>query len=332
MSLNQFIQKENIQMLWDVVSDEDIFKFLSPDIQSKIYGLFVNNIKGFFEVEKTKANSLVDVNKKYILLILNHIKQTYPYQPSKIKIHSEPPVKELITYEEIQNDRKSQFDKDLSKRQEEFEDFMAVKPPPVPEFADPVGKTDKPIKEMDKIIKDMLAQRNYEVEQINRSYNNYNTNTNNSNNINSNSNINSNWNINSNPNINSNEVNNWLKPQETSLKSEKFQGHTEEPQNYSKFKFLNELDPALSPTNNKKNVSFSNNNQVNTFMSESLLEDDEDNNLFSKLKKVNKKEDNITLQIHEAKFNYEDRLSKLERNMMNLNEKMDKILALLSNK
>jgi len=328
MSLNQFIQKENIQMLWDVVSDEDIFKFLSPDIQSKIYGLFVNNIKGFFEVEKTKANSLVDVNKKYILLILNHIKQTYPYQPSKIKIHNDPPVKELITYEEIQNDRKSQFDKDFSKRQEEFEDFMAVKPPPVPEFADPVGKTDKPIKEMDKIIKDMLAQRNYEVEQINRSYNQYNTNSN------PNTNTNTNPNININPNINSNEVNNWLKPQETSLKSEKFQGHTEEPQpqNYSRFKFLNELDAGLSPTNNKKNVSFSNNDQVNMFMSEPVSEDEEDNSLFSKLKKVNKKEDNITLQIQEQSFNDEDRLSKLERNMVNLNEKIDKILALLSNK
>ena len=93
MSLKQFVQKENIQMLWDVVSDEDIFKFLSPDIQSKIYDVFTNNIKGFFEVEKTKNSSLVDTNKKYILLILNYIKQTYPYQPSKIKIHTEPPIK-----------------------------------------------------------------------------------------------------------------------------------------------------------------------------------------------------------------------------------------------
>lgn len=312
MSLKQFIEKENIQMLWDVVSDEDIFKFLSPDIQSKIYDVFINNIKGFFEVEKTKTNSLVDINKKYILLILNHIKKTYPYQPSKIKIHSEPPIKELITYEEIQNDRKSQFDKDFSKRQEEFEDFMAVKPPPVPEFADPVGKTDKPIKEMDKIIKDMQAQRNYEVEQINKSYNHYN-------------------NTNNNPN---NQVDNWLKPQETSLKSEKFQGQEikeEETKQYNRFKFLNDLDPGLSPTNNKKNVSFSNNDEIKTFISEPIPENDEDNKLFSKFKKINK-EDNIKLQIHEQTFNDEDRLAKLERNVSNLNEKMDKILTLLSNK
>jgi hypothetical protein len=301
MSLKQFIQKDNIQMLWDVVSDEDIFKFLSPDIQSKIYDVFINNIKGFFEVENTKTNSLVDINKKYILLILNHIKKTYTYQPSKIKIHSEPPIKELITYEEIQNDRKSKFDKDFSKRQEEFEDFMTVKAPPVPEFADPVGKTDQPIKEMDKILKDMQAQRNYEVEQINRSYN-----------------------PNNNPNINNNQADNWLKPQETSVKSEKFLAQEIKPEQekeYNRFKFLNNLDP-------KKNVSFSNNNEIKTFISEPISEDEE-NSLFSKLKKINKKEDNVTLQIQERP---EDRLVKLERNIVNLNEKMDKILALLSNK
>ena len=104
MSIKQFTQKDNIEMLWDVVSDEEIFKFLTPDIQSKISHLFLNNIQGFYEVERTKNNTLVDINKKYILLILNHIKKTYPYQPSKIKIYNEPPLKELITYEEIQND------------------------------------------------------------------------------------------------------------------------------------------------------------------------------------------------------------------------------------
>lgn len=293
MSVSLFNTQDNIKMLWDVISDEDIFKFLTPDIQSKIYNLFLNNIKGFFEVEKTKTNSLVDLNKKYILLILKHIKKTYPYQPNKIKIHNEQPLKELITFEEIQNDRKSQFEKDFSKIQEEFEHSISIKPPPVPEFADPVGKTDKPIKEMDKILKEMQAQRNYEVEQINRTYNT------------------------------SNQVDNWLKPQETSLKTEKLESKSEQSQNYNnRFKFLNEIEPH---TNNlKKNVTFSNTDVVNTFISEPI-HDEEDINIFSKLKKVDKKEDNIKLEIHE-----EDRISKLERNMSNLNEKMNKIIALLS--
>jgi hypothetical protein len=304
-SINVFTKKENIQTIWDVVSDENMFRFLTPDIQSKIYTLFLNNIQGFFENERIKTNSLVDLNKKYILLILNHIKQTYPYQPSKIKIHSESPLKESITFEEIQNDKKNQFEKDLSRRQEEFEDSMNIKAPPLPEFSDPEWKTDTPIKEMDKILKEMQAQRNYEVEEINKTYNS------------------------------SNQVDNWLKSKETSLKTEKF-GSTDKPDEQkqkqkenekqpqgSRFKFLTELDTELSP-NSKKNVSFSNNDEINVF---SETEHDEDNNLFSRLKKVNNKK----MQIHEPSIvESEDRIAKLERNISDLNEKMDKIIALLS--
>jgi len=329
MSVSLFNKKDNIKMLWDVISDEDIFTFLTPDIQSKIYNLFLNNIQGFFDVERTKNNSLVDLNKKYILLILNHIKKTYPVQPSKIKIHNEEPLKELITFEEIQNNRKSQLEKDFSKRQEEFENLMTIKPPPLPEFGDPEWKTDKPIKEIDKILKDMQAQRNYEVEQINRTY------------------------------TTSNQVDNWLKPQKTSLKTEKFQNNvdkSEQQQNYSRFKFLNELDETNIT---KKNVSFNNNDEVKTFISEveeqqeqeqleqqeqlkqqeqleQLQQEQEDFNIFKKLKKINENKDTITLKMNasidnESNLN-EDRITKLEINVQNLNFKIDKILYLLNNK
>jgi len=303
MAVNLFNTKDNIKMLWDVISDEDIFTFLTPDIQSKIYNLFLNNIQGFFESERKKTNLLVDLNKKYILLILNHIKTTYPYQTNKIKIHNEQPqLKELITFEEIQNDRKSQFEKDFNKRQEEFEDSMTLKSPPVPEFAD--KESDKPIKEMDKILKEMQVQRNYEVDQINRTYNT------------------------------SNQVDNWLKPQETSLKTEKPQNNVdklEQSQTHSRFKFLSEIESSLSPNNNKKNVTFSNTDIVTTFQEE----DEDDINIFSKLKKVDKKEHNsIVLQISEPTINgdnlNDDRIAKLERNLTNLSEKMDKIIGLLN--
>jgi hypothetical protein len=307
--INLFTKKENIKMVWDLVSDENIFRYLTPDIQSKVHSIFLNNIQGFFENERTKTTSLVDLNKKYILLILNHIRQTYPYQPTtKIKIHSEPPLKELITFEEIQNDKKNQFEKDLSRRQVEFEDSMSIKAPPVPEFSDPEGKTDRPIKEMDKILKEMQAQRNYEVEQINRTYNA------------------------------SNQVDNWLKPQETSLKTEKYgtnevsKEKPEEPQG-SRFKFLPELDTGLSP-NSKKNVSFSNKDEIKIF-NETV--NDEDNNLFSKLKKVSNNNNNNNIvtskeQIMNQTILNEDRIARLERNVDSLTQKIDKLIDLLSNK
>jgi hypothetical protein len=120
-------------MIWDVISDEDIFKFLSRDIQSKIADVFTNNLKGFYDNEIQKNITLIDLNKKYILLMLSFIKTNYPQQPNKITILEEiSPTnqKKLITYEEIHNDRQSQFEKDSNKRQEEFTNAITLKVPP----------------------------------------------------------------------------------------------------------------------------------------------------------------------------------------------------------
>ena len=87
MNTAGFLHQDNISTLWEVISDEEIFKFLPKDSQSKISQVFLNNIRGFFETEKTKTTNLVDMNKKYIMLILSHIKQHFaPQMPNKIKI------------------------------------------------------------------------------------------------------------------------------------------------------------------------------------------------------------------------------------------------------
>ena len=283
--------------------------FNSKDIQFKIHELFIANIPGFFGNEFTQTNSLVDMNKKYILLIHNHIKKNYPIQPDKIKIHNDSPVKESITFEDIQNERKSKFEQDFNRRQEEFEDLISIKKPPVPEFAD--KDRDNPIKEMDKILKEMQSQRKYDIEQINRNYNSDN---------------------------NIIQVDNWLKPQETSLKTEKFINKQEikssgELDNQgSRFKFLNNIEQQQQ-VKDKKNVSFSNIQEINTFDTQDDEEEDGNDTIFTKLKKVSntRKDDNITLQIHESSIN-EDRISKLEREIKNINNKMDKIIEILSKK
>ena len=66
MDINNFLRKENVNTLWDVISDEEIFKFLPRDIQANIGNLFSTNIKGFFETERVKTNNLIELNKKYI--------------------------------------------------------------------------------------------------------------------------------------------------------------------------------------------------------------------------------------------------------------------------
>ena len=333
MNTKSFLNNENVKVLWDVVIDEDIIKRQSREFHENILKLFRNNLKGFYDVESQKTTNLVDMNKKYILLILNYanrqiaqIAQNVKPEYRKIKILDELPqkkVNELITYEEIQNDKRTQFDKDLNRRQEEFTNLMALPVPPVPKFSD--NLEDGPISEIDKAIKELTSQRNYDVEQISRSNNN---------------------------SLNSN-TDNWLKSQETSVKSDKLT--PQQPlqngninSNNSRLKYLKidnenvenqvislDMEKQMSP---KKNVTWDLkpynyssdikdellnevSNEVRLTMEEIVNDNDEDANIFKLLKKV------PTL-----KDTNEDKIAILQTEVKTLNNKLDLILELLKNK
>jgi uncharacterized protein (DUF342 family) len=274
------------------------------------------------------------MNKKYILLILNHankqIKQNVNPEYRKIKILDELPqkkVNELITYEEIHNDKRSQFDKDLTKRQEEFTNAMALPVPPVPKFSD--NLEDGPISEIEKAIKELTSQRNYDVEQISKSNNN---------------------------NLSSN-TDNWLKAQETSVKNDKLS-----PQqpiqngningningNNSRLKYLKidnenienqvisldrekQISPKKNVTWDLKPYNYSTEikdellNEVKLTMEE-ISENETDNNeedanIFKLLKKVPL-----------VKDTNDNKISVLQAEVKTLNSKLDLILELLKNK
>jgi hypothetical protein len=332
MNTKNFLNNENVKVLWDVVIDEDIIKRQSREFHENILKLFRNNLKGFYDVESQKTTNLVDMNKKYILLILNYankqIKQNVKSEYRKIKILDELPekkVNELITYEEIHNDKRSQFDKDLNKRQEEFTNAMSLQVPPVPKFTD--NLEDGPITEIEKAIKELTSQRNYDVEQINKSNNN---------------------------SLNSN-TDNWLKPQETSVKNDKLSPQTQNIQNgningninsnNSRLKYLKidnenvenqvislEREKQISP---KKNVTWDLKpynysteikdellNEVRLTMEEiSENDNEEDSNIFKLLKKVPL-----------VKDTNEDKIAILQTEVKTLNNKLDLILELLKNK
>lgn len=298
MNISGFLHQDNISTLWEVISDEEIFKFLPKDSQSKISQVFLNNIRGFFETEKTKTTNLVDMNKKYIMLILSHIKQHFvPQMPNKIKILDEPTTKELITYEEIQTDRQSQFEKDLSRRQDEFTRTMTLTAPQAPDFTDKLE--DRPIEGMDRLIKEMTAKRNYEVEQINRNYTS-----------------------------DVSQTSNWLKPQETSVKTDKFPAQQDATTTASRFKFLN-TDEQLGSEPGKKNVTWGENKEIAATKLDST-DDELETNIFKKLKRVGPEpvaQNNIQLSLHEGP--QEDRLANVERQLAALAAKMETLIQLL---
>ena len=67
------------------------------------------------------------------------------------------------THEDIQNDKRSQFDKELNIKKNEFTSAVTLKIPPVPKFSD---IKDEPIVEMDEALRKMAEQRKYDIDQI----------------------------------------------------------------------------------------------------------------------------------------------------------------------
>jgi hypothetical protein len=321
MSTISFLTNENVNLLWEVLKEEEILKNQNQNTLNQIVQIFRNNLQGFYESERNKCISLVDINKKYIIIILKYINQNYPInlihnekldyqinpqpimnkynpiqqtitQPNRIQIHKEAPEKELITVEEFKKEKRGQFNKDYNKRQEDFSNAMTLPIPPVPDFSDKYD--DKPILEIEEEIKKITAQRNYDIEQINKSYNKQ------------------------------SYDNNWLNSSGTSIKNDKLpiQNHPNHRRqlNEGNIKFIKIEDEILDDNiyknqiielnAPKKNISWANNiveeytdlndiyenneideiNEINelsvsTFNYENESSQKEDNNLFNKLKK-----------------------------------------------
>jgi hypothetical protein len=305
-----FLKNTNIGLLWEILSDENtMLKNGSKIFVENIFKVFKENIVGFYESESKKSNNVFDMNKKYIMLMLNYINsQSKNIQPIKEKTEE----KILITYEEIQNNRQSQFEQDLNKRQNEFTNAMSQPVPPVPDFS--IKLDEEPIKEISEKIKQITAQRNYDIEQINKNY------------------------LNSQQSL--------IKPQETSIRNEKLTpilsktiSNTNNTNNiinnlkYIKIDNNEELDSSVyknqvidlnsSNQENKKHVSWD--NEINNEM--------EEINIFSKLKKVNQIEDknnanNSTDKIIVLQEEIKDIKNKIEI----LNGNVSKIMELLENK
>jgi hypothetical protein len=338
-----FLKNQNISLLWDILWDENtMIKNGSKQFGENILKVFKDNIIPFYESESNKGTSLFDMNKKYIMFILNYInnnsKNSHSEKPLITKQKTDEKV--LITYEEIQNNRQSQFEQDLNKRQNEFTNAMTLPIPPVPDFS--IKLDDEPIKEISETIKQMTAQRNYDIEQINKTY------------------------------LQSQQ--NFLKPQETSIKNEKLtpilsKANTNNTNNtnniinnlkYIKIDNNQELDSSIyrsqvidlnTSQEVKKHVSWDNvmeyemDNKRELKIKEQRINkninngSNEEINIFSKLKKVNYLgNDNNNDNNNSKNINKDDKSIVLQEEIENmkikidsLNDNVKKIMELLDN-
>jgi hypothetical protein len=294
-----FITTENIEMIWEIILDDIKPRLKSQEQFSHARGVFINQARLFFEREKNVSQNLMEMNKKFISLIMNS------FNSNRQHSFQSPPTKQLFKAEDIQADRLNAFEKGLAEKKNDFLNAITVPVPEAPRFSD--SSRDEPIGgAMGELIARTLAQRNFEVETFHKT-------------------------------ANKEDVEKWLKPAETSVKVEKVQQNQqtasqleEKQKQYQynqpapKFIQIGEELP-LAPTS-KKQISWGENQEYE--VNEISLEINEISstvpNIFSRLKQI-KEENPETLEIKKE-------IKNMGEKIVNLEDKMDQILELLKNK
>lgn len=225
-----FLSQPNVEMLWEVLMDEDVLKNKPNEIITQINQVFHKNIRPFYDSERKNTNNLMELNKKFIGLIISFVNKKYstiqtPAQPQP-QSHPQAQREQYVTHEDIQANRMSQFESQYNLKQQEFKKAMSLPVPETPKFSD---KIDEPLGEMEVVLKRTMAQRNYDIEQLNK--NNPNT-------------------------LTPNQIENFLKPQETSIKNEKL------PPNVNIN--INTNNTKQQSNNNIQNHNHNNHNHNNT--------------------------------------------------------------------
>jgi hypothetical protein len=166
-----FLAKGNIDILWEIIREQ------LPSINQQ---LFIKYIHLFEEREKSSGKTLYQLNTTFITTIIKDMEMKQQQQqqqqqdqgPIKLKIQ-DTPTNYSITAEELHTERMDSFSKEFNKKQNEFTSMMTLNKPAVPNFTDTSGQDEPKIgAEMENLIAQTLAQRNFDIEQIHSSQSN----------------------------------------------------------------------------------------------------------------------------------------------------------------
>jgi hypothetical protein len=287
-----FITTENIEMIWEIVLDDIQPNLKSQEQFAHARGFFINQARLFFEREKNTPQNLMEMNKKFISLIMN----------SFTPVNQQPPVKQLFKAEDIQAERLNAFEKGLADKKNDFMSAMSVPVPETPRFSD--NTTDEPIgSAMGELIARTLAQRKFETETFNKTSNKEDVEK---------------W---LKPAETSVKVEKVQKNQQSTIQIEEKQKQYQYNQLAPKFIQIGEELP-LAPSNKKK-ISWGENQEYE--VNEISLEINEISpNIFSRLKQI-KEENPETVQI-------KNEIKVMGEKIVNLENKMNQILEILENK
>lgn len=172
----QFIDVDNIYMLWELIAEHKMIKCQKNVVKEQISNYIVSEISVFYDkvLNRYPNISFLELNKEYIKYIIMYTNEKYPMDENiKIQIHSESEVNAPITFQEIQEQRQVELNTKLNAKQHEFDSMVTAKIPDAPNFQDDITDAPTSKTEMDERIKALTNQRNYDLHHYVDSSNNY---------------------------------------------------------------------------------------------------------------------------------------------------------------
>lgn len=189
----QFNNKQNLNLLWDVLLDEFHINNSNTNLLNNIKIVFESNINPFISRANPKSG-IMELNKNFLSQVVLAVNRLFPHLKQEQNIKritiSNEEVTEPYKIEDIHSTRQNEFEKNVEQKRIDMENYLIPQKPKELDFSD--KNLDGKITSMDSLIAEKMAQRNLEIEQL--QHNNFNTTIN---------------------------TENWLTPKETSLKNEK---------------------------------------------------------------------------------------------------------------
>jgi hypothetical protein len=159
---------QNKELLWDTLQESGAFAGLVQSQFQPVQSAFDRTVSS--AARFSSSMSLNDANKRIIrdfVQVLQQLRQSGQSKPAQQPAHQ--PIELVYRAEDLQNERASEFDRNLREKQAEMDAFLTLKKPADVNFSDTSKGVldDKPIgDEMSRLIAQELAARERELVQL----------------------------------------------------------------------------------------------------------------------------------------------------------------------
>jgi hypothetical protein len=155
---------KNKELLWATLQESGAFAGLTRDQFQPVQSAFDRSVQ---QAARSMSGSLSDANKHIIRDFMQVLRSVHNPSNNASNVPKKKKIEVVYRAEDIQNERASEFERQLREKQSEMDSYLTLKKPTDVSFADTAVDEDKPIgDEMSRLIAQELAARERELVQL----------------------------------------------------------------------------------------------------------------------------------------------------------------------